>query len=316
MGDMALNLLLAFLLDCAVGDPAWFPHPVRGIGVSLRFLERATTAVFGRTKFSGMVSGALLVSGTAFVAWGSVKLAGLADPTAAWLAEIFWLWAGISARNLDDAASEVLDALERGDLTGARTALSMIVGRDTEGLDENEIRGAVVETVAENTVDGILSPIFYAAIGGAPALWAFKAVSTGDSMVGYRNPKYREFGWFCAKLDDFANYIPARLSLAFIASAAWLLGLNAVRSVSTALDDARKHDSPNAGIPEAAAAGALGVALGGPASYGGEIKRRPRIGSSHAPPPSPRAARASIRLMWVSAILFLAVAVWVRQFIA
>ncbi len=300
------NLCLAFILDAILGDPEWFPHPVRAVGICLNALERGTTAVLGRTKLAGVVAGVALVAGAVGAVAGSIALAELAGPAVAWGVQLFWLWAGISAGDLDKAASIPLRHLENGDIRAARRALANIVGRDTSNLDADAIRAAVVETVAENTVDGVLSPIFYAAIGGAPLLWAFKAISTGDSMVGYKNEKYRDFGWFSARLDDAANYIPARLSPLFIAIAAFLEGRYAVEACVQGYSLAKKHESPNAGFPEAAMAGALGVSVGGPAIYNGEIKQKPLLGLPNAPPPSMEDAKTSITLMWEASVLFLA----------
>jgi adenosylcobinamide-phosphate synthase len=272
-------------------------------------LERATTAVFGRSRFAGALAGTALVAGTAGFVWGSIVLAETAGATAGWLMEIFWLWAGISVRGLDDAASAVLRRLDAGDLDGAREALSMIVGRETADMDAAAIRRAVVETVAENTVDGAFSPIFYAVLGGAPLMWAFKAVSTGDSMVGYRNERYREFGWFFARLDDAANFIPARLSPIFISAAAWIMGVDVASALSTAARHAGKHESPNAGYPEAAMAGALRVSLGGAGVYHGVRVEKAVLGDAEAPSPDMRAAEESIGIMWVASILFMAAGV-------
>ena len=320
-------IYIAFFIDLVVGDPKWFPHPVRGIGWLIIFFEKVTVKLFGRNRFSGTVTGILVLVITVGVVWGSIFLANFAISDPAWqmkeispflaqylpknaniistIVTLFWLWAGFSARSLAKAGMGIFRELERGQLEQARKSLSMVVGRETKDLDEPGISRAAIETVAENSVDGILSPLFFAAIGGAPLLWAFKAVSTCDSMIGYKNEKYIRFGTFCAVLDDILNYIPARISRYLYPLAASLMGLNAEKCAEICERDAGIHPSPNSGIPEAAVAGALQVSLGGPAVYDGGRKGKEFFGREF-PAPERRHIRMSVKLMWLVSLLMLA----------
>ena len=302
--DHILDIYIAFLIDALIGDPRWFPHPVRWIGSTIRILEIITVKLFGRNRFSGTITGILTVLISAGFVYGTLYYANFANETTAWIVKIFWLWAGFSCRSLADSAEEVLKPLKSGNISEARKKLSMIVGRNTEELDETDISRATIETVSENSVDGIISPLLYAAIGGAPLLWAFKAISTCDSMVGYKNEKYIKFGTFCAKLDDVANYIPARLSLLIYTFSAWFGGYSASNAFKTARRDAKIHSSPNAGIPEAATAGALEVSLGGPATYGGVKHEKEFFGKEFDAPKTDDISK-SINLMWIVTVVML-----------
>jgi adenosylcobinamide-phosphate synthase len=193
---------------------------------------------------------------------------------------VFWIWTLIAIRDLDVEAARVLRRLEAGDLPGARAMLARIVGRDTARLEEPEILRAVLETLAENLSDAVVAPLFYLALGGPVGMAAYKAVNTLDSMVGYRNERYRLFGWASARADDAANYIPARLTAVLVWAAAWLLRCDARRSLRVTLRDARLQPSPNAGYPEAAVAGALGVRLGGANYYGGVASPKAHLGDA------------------------------------
>jgi adenosylcobinamide-phosphate synthase len=197
----------------------------------------------------------------------------------------------------------VFNALNEGDLNKARTSLSRIVGRDTANLDEREIVRATVETVAENIVDGIISPLFYALLGGAPLAMAYKAVNTLDSMVGYKNKRYIHFGRAAAKIDDAANYIPARLSVVFLVMAGWVSGHDPVKTWNIAIRDGRKNASPNSGIPEAAVAGALGVRLGGLNCYDSIAVQKPYIGddSNHL---NKLHIKEAIKIAYITSALF------------
>lgn len=291
-------IYIAFIIDVAVGDPHWFPHPVRGVGAVINVLESITVKLFGRNRFAGIVTGGGTVIISVLFVYYSIYFANIADETFGVVVNVFWLWAGISCRSLAKSADAVLQELKRGDICEARRALSMIVGRDTEDLTEEEIHKAVIETVSENSVDGIISPLFFAAVGGAPLLWAFKAVSTCDSMIGYKNERYIKFGTFSAKLDDAANYIPARLSVFLYMCAAWLGGYSPFGAYRIARRDAGIHSSPNSGIPEAAVSGALKVSLGGDSVYGG-VKHKKELFGKEFPPPTINDIAKSIDLMWI-----------------
>ncbi len=259
-------------LDLLIGDPQWFPHPVRGLGWLAVRLER-----FWRwTRLPPRAAGTLYWVSAVGVAGGLVWV------TLPWAA-VFWIWVLVAIRDLDVEAARVLRRLEAGDLAGARTMLARIVGRDTDGLGEPEVLRAVLETVAEGLNDGIVAPLFYLALGGPVGMAAYKAINTLDSMVGYRNERYRQFGWVAARMDDAVNYLPARLTAALVWLAAGVLRYDARRSVRVTLRDARRQPSPNAGYPEAAVAGALGVRLGGTNYYGGVGEAKEYLGDPVQP---------------------------------
>lgn len=319
-------IYLAFILDYMIGDPIWFPHPVRGVGWLIVFCEKITVKLFGRNRFAGAVTGVSVITLTVSVVWGSIFFAKFAfkDPIlqmtsispflAPLLPEnsniisvivtLLWLWTGLSARSLAAAGMDISNKLEKGDIQDTRKALALLVGRETRDLDETGINRATIETVAENSVDGIISPLFFAIVGGAPLMWAFKAVSTCDSMIGYKNEKYIRFGTFCARLDDIMNFIPARISYHLYPTAAFFLGLSAEKSYQIADRDAKIHPSPNSGIPEAAVAGALQVSLGGPAVYGGKLHEKEFFGKEF-PAPERKHIKMTVKLMWMITLLML-----------
>ncbi len=281
-------LALAFGLDLLIGDPAWMPHPVRWIGSAITGIERKlrrVTASPAGERLAGVVLVALIVLPAYGLTATVVDLLGSLTGAGAVLgmALVVLLAATtLATRELLRSAGRVIDAVRQGDLTDARTQVSMIVGRDTAKLDEQGVLRAAIETLAENLSDGIVAPLFYFAVGGLPLAMAYKAVNTLDSMVGYRNDRYRFFGWAAARLDDAANFIPARLSGLLIVCAVLLRGAprQAAQAWTVLLRDGRNHSSPNSGVPEAAMAGALGVLLGGPNSYGGVLVEKPYIGDA------------------------------------
>jgi adenosylcobinamide-phosphate synthase len=244
----------------------------------------------------------LLVLGVWLVGLLTVWIAAAIHPLAGIGVQAGMLFFCISARGLADAALTVGRALEHAGLAAGRQAVAMIVGREVDRLDETGVTRAAVETVAENLVDGVVSPIFYAAIGGAPLAVAYKMVNTLDSMIGYKNDRYRWFGRFAARLDDGANFIPARLSVPFIALATRLLGGRAGSVLTTAWRDGRAHASPNAGFPEAAFAGALGMWMGGANYYHGRLVEKPVIGQGLAEA-RPSHIRQACRLMGTTSLL-------------
>ncbi len=298
------HLLIAFLLDAVIGDPKWLPHPVKAIGFIISRAETVTRRFTGNGYVSGILTVTVTVGSSWFVVWLSLRLCAHLSPLLKAVVEITWLYLGIAARGLAEAGIKVYHALRRGSLSEARLYVGEIVGRDTDRLDEKGVSQAAIESVAENTVDGILSPLFFALLGGAPLLWAFKAVSTCDSMIGYKNERYLRFGSLGARLDDVANYIPARLCLLLFPAAAWLCRASPRSSWLVARRDRKNHASPNAGIPEAAMAGALKVRLGGPAWYGGELEEKPFFGFEFSDPGQAHISRAVV-IMWTVSILFL-----------
>ncbi|HHV62054.1 MAG TPA: cobalamin biosynthesis protein CobD [Firmicutes bacterium] len=276
-----LQVPAAYLVDLVIGDPPWMPHPVVGLGKLISFLERLARGL-ARTERQERVAGIFLAAFVVGVAglstWLLLYAAGYIINHLAYTLSAFLVSTTIALRGLAEAAQRVRRALDQGDLQEARLRLGEIVGRDTAGLPASEIIRATVETVAENTVDAVISPLFYAFLGGAPLAMAYRAVNTLDSMVGYRNIIYVNLGWASAKLDDIANYIPARIAGAALVAAAWLTGRDARKAWRIIRRDARKHPSPNGGIPESAVAGALGVRLGGVNYYQGVPSHRGYLG--------------------------------------
>lgn len=276
---------LAIVIDLVVGDPRSLPHPVVIIGHGISQLEqRWNQGSAKRRRLYGGLLTATIVLGTFSSAWLLLALLTWLHP---WLGGVAGLWllaTTLAIKGLVDAARAVAEPLSKGDLPAARQALGMIVGRDTQRLDEAEITRGTVETVAENTVDGITAPLFFALIGGAPLALAYKAVNTLDSMVGYKNQRYADFGFVSAKLDDVANWIPARLTTLCLWLAGLLLSVSGVLALrwrgalrGTCLD-APRHPSPNAGWPEAMVARLLGVRLGGTNFYQGVASHRATLG--------------------------------------
>ncbi len=280
-------LVCGFALDALFGDPYAMPHIIRLIGNLIAWTERVLRAIFPSTPKGERVAGAVLVAVVAGTSCGAsalaLWLAGLVSPSLAFVVESFVCYQMIAAKQLRIEAGRVYDALRNDGLAAARTAVSMIVGRDTAQLDEAGVTRAAVETVAENTSDGVVAPLLFMALGGAPAGVLYKAVNTMDSMVGYVNDRYRYFGTAAAKLDDVLNWIPARLTGALMCLVAPLVGLDGRGAWSIFLRDRLRHASPNSAHPEAACAGALGVQLAGPASYFGVLHDKPTIGDPTRP---------------------------------
>jgi adenosylcobinamide-phosphate synthase len=293
-------IALALLLDVLIGDPRWLPHPVRAIGSLIAFLDQRLNQ--GRYRRAKGIVAAVAVTGIVyglsfFVVYISYSLSSLFGV----IVEAVLIFTAIAAKSLQEAAWNVLIPLEQGDMEKARRELSMIVGRDTENLGESEIVRACVETVAENTSDGITAPLFYAFIGGAPLALFYRAVNTCDSMLGYKNNTYREFGWASARLDDVVNYVPARLTAMVMVL---VHGGRRMRHCFRVLfRDARKHPSPNSGWPEAAMAALLGVQLGGTNTYKGIVSHRPTIGDPLIPLKKDH-IRQAVRIMLVTVLSF------------
>jgi adenosylcobinamide-phosphate synthase len=275
-----LVLPAAFSLDLLVGDPLFLPHPVRWMGQAIELCEPRFRRVLKNEFLAGSLFAAFLI----VVCWGltalATHLAYHIHPVLGWGLQIVLIFFCLSARSLAAAAMRIHRLLKRGRVAAARRELSMIVGRDVDRYQADDIARATVETVAENFVDGVLSPLFFAVLGGAPLAMAFKMVNTLDSMVGYNNARYRLFGRAAARIDDTANYIPARLAVVIVGLAAWFLSgsKGAGRAMGTAWREGAHHSSPNAGYPEAAFAGALAIKLNGPNYYGGVLMDKPFIG--------------------------------------
>ncbi|HEX3032951.1 MAG TPA: adenosylcobinamide-phosphate synthase CbiB [Bacillota bacterium] len=308
---MLSNIYLAvsaYLLDLMVGDPPAIPHPVVMIGKTIDWLEkwlRSKVAPGVGLLFAGGLLTVITV-GTAYtVTWLAVMLLGRLAPWLGYAAGIWLISTTISTTSLYRAAKELFELLEAGNLEQARVKVGWIVGRDTQALDEGEITRATVETVAENIVDGIVAPLFYAVLGGAPLAMAYRAINTLDSMVGYRNERYQYFGRFSARLDDVANYIPARITGLLLLVAAAIKGLNWKAGLAAIRRDAPRHPSPNSGFPESAVAGSLGVQLGGLNYYGGIASHRALMGDKNREL-NREDIRQAWQLMYLTTMLFCA----------
>lgn len=281
---LPVTVLIGFILDQAIGDPRSWPHPVVGIGKGISILEGKLNLGSPEVRRrNGVLLTILIVGGSYLVTWGVIFLADLFHPILGSVISAYLIFTTIAGKSLLDAGQNVLVPLAKGDLNEARTQLSWLVSRDTTNLSEGEIARGTVETLAENFVDGILSPLFYAALGGAPLAMAFKAVSTLDSMVGYKNERYQEFGWFSARTDDWANYLPARLSVPILLLAGGLKGMSVRQAYRIWMRDASGHPSPNGGNPESVVAGLLGIRLGGINIYHGQTHHRAEMGDALHP---------------------------------
>lgn len=280
MSNMALTVIPAFFLDLLIGDPRGYPHPVKIMGWTIHRLELWTRKHFTALLLAGTATTLIVVAGTYIISRAILGWLAWIHPLAGTAGSILLIYTTISIRDLYQQSRPVLDHLQRGEKEMAKKSLSMIVGRDTQDLDRSGIVRATVETIAESMVDGIISPLFYACIGGAPLALAYKAINTLDSMIGHNDETYHRFGKFAARLDDIANWVPARLGGLIIALASSICGFSGKESLRTVWRDGQKHLSPNAGIPEAAVAGALGIQLGGPSFYEGVRIDKPLIGES------------------------------------
>ena len=305
-----LSVLAGFLIDCAVGDPAWLPHPVVLIGKAISLSEKGLRRIFPKTDrgafWAGLVMAILvpLVSAVVvfWILFGMWKL----SPWAYFAASAVMSWQCLAARCLMTEANKVVKALETEGLDAGRKQVSMLVGRDTERLSEEQVLKATVETVAENASDGVIAPMLYLILFGAVGGFFYKAINTMDSMVGYKNDRYLFFGRAAAKLDDAANFLPARLSALAMIVAAPLVRLDGKNAFRIWKRDRRKHASPNSAQTESVAAGALHVQLAGPASYFGTVVEKPTIGDGDRPVERKDVARAN-RLMYGAGVLALIV---------
>ncbi len=275
-----LQIIMASLLDQLWGDPRWLPHPVCFIGSMASGLEKFFRKTTLPLRLTGLITLLIMLSVSSGVVLLLIYAAACIHTGLATAVSIYILYTTIAARGLCQHSKAVFVALDGGDLAGARQKVGMIVGRETDQLSEEEVARAAVESVAESLVDGICAPLFYAFLGGPGAAMCYKAINTADSMFGYKNERYREFGWASARLDDVANFIPARLTALLIPLAAFLLRLDAKSSWRILLRDRENHASPNAGHSEAAVAGALGIQLGGANVYFGKVMTKPTIGEA------------------------------------
>jgi adenosylcobinamide-phosphate synthase len=272
-------IMAALVLDALAGDPRWLPHPVVLIGHAITWGEQRLHGEDSRSNFNnGLVLVVCVIALATGATWVVITLCGVFSAWIAAPAAVLIGWTTLAMRGLDDAAKDVELSLRVDDEGAARRAIPALAGRDPERLDRPGLIKATIESVAENFSDGVIAPMLYLFIGGPAAAIAYKAINTLDSMIGYRNERYLYFGRAAARIDDVANFVPARLSAFFIVATRIGSSERAGRALRTCCAEARKHASPNAGYPEAAMAGALGAQLGGNAIYGGEVEHRATLG--------------------------------------
>lgn len=308
------DLLIAAAIDVAVGDPRWLPHPVRGMGLAISCCDEQFHR-FCKSPMSLRIAGLCLAIGLPVVVYGigwfAIELAGSVSALFGQAVGIALASTTLAWRDLWDHAMAVTRELAGENIPEARQALGMIVGRDTASLSETEIVRAAVETIAESTADGVIAPLVYLTLGGAPLALAYKAINTLDSMIGHRDERYVDFGWASARLDDLANWIPARLTAGFMVITAGLATGQWERTIESwriLLRDGAKHPSPNSGRPEAAMAGALDVQLGGTNYYDGLLHEHPVMGDGTRML-TPGHIRYALRIMTMTTLLGLGLAV-------
>ena len=302
-------VLGGFVLDALFGDPAWLPHPVVYMGKAISELEKCLRPRLPKTPQGELLGGAIVAFClpvgtfllTGLVCWGAARL----HPLLGLAVQMFWCGQALAARGLVQESTNVYKELKKPDLPGARKAVSRIVGRDTAELTAEGVTKAAVETVAENASDGVIAPLLYMLIGGAPLALTYKAINTMDSMLGYKNEKYLYFGRVPAKLDDVANYIPSRLAALLWVAAAAFTHNDAKGAWKIWRRDRRRHASPNSAQTESACAGALGVQLAGPAWYFGQYYPKLTIGDALRPIEPEDILRAN-RMMYVASSFALA----------
>ena len=311
-------VLGGFVLDAIFGDPAWLPHPVVLMGKAITALEKRLRAQFPQTPQGELCGGAVLAAilpvGTFLITALVCRLAAALHPLAELAVQMFWCAQALAAKGLAQESRNVYKELQKQDLPAARKAVSRIVGRDTEALTAEGVTKAAVETVAENASDGVIAPLLYMLLGGAPLALTYKAINTMDSMLGYKNEKYLYFGRAAAKLDDVANYIPSRLAALLWIMAAAFTRNDAKGAWRIWRRDRRNHASPNSAQTESACAGALGVQLAGPAYYFGEYYPKPTIGDPLRPIEPEDILRAD-RMMYVASGFALAWGCAIRGFL-
>ena len=303
--ERAIALLAGLVLDALLGDPRWMPHPVVAMGRCITFMEKHLRRLLPKTPTGEKAGGAVLAVALPLLCGGLAALALLAagyiHPLLRIAVESWMCYQILATKCLAQAGAAVFAALAAGDINAARKAVGMVVGRDPSTLNESAIIRATVETIAENTSDGVIAPMFCFLLGGAPLAIAYKAVNTMDSLVGYKNEKYLNFGRFPARLDDAANWLPARLTgLLTVAGAAF--GFDAKNAFAMMRRDARLHLSPNSGFPEAACAGALGIQLGGDSVYFGRTVHKQTLGDARRLPEAADIKRATSLMIWCTFI--------------
>ncbi len=271
----------AFFMDLLIGDPHRWPHPVSLIGHSIMNMEKRIRQIFKGKHLLYIAGGILcfwIVGTTGLITWAIIRLTYDIHWVLGMIVEVWLVFTVFTTGNLKYSAHSVFMSLQADDLAKARLKLSYIVGRDTSRFDEKQITRVTIENVAENTVDGVIAPLFYLFIGGIPLAMAYKAINTLDSMVGYKNERYRELGFVSAKVDDVANLLPARISWLLFSLSAYFMGYSGKSALSVGWRDRYRHASPNRAWSEATVAGALGVQLGGPSNHDEKLVESPWIG--------------------------------------
>jgi adenosylcobinamide-phosphate synthase len=307
-------IIASYITDLIFGDPQWFVHPVRMMGRLISFFERM---LYGSARTSiqrlwGAVTTVSVIAISGMCAYVIIELATKLHPAVGKAAWIFLAYTTLATKDLVVHARAVWKMLAINDIEGARKKLSLIVGRDTQGLPEEDVIRTTLETVAESTTDGIVAPLFYLFLGGPVLAVMFKAVSTLDSMIGHKDERYLYFGWCAAKIDDIANFIPARIAGLLIPVAALFSGKDSAQSLRIMFRDGKKQDSPNSAISEAAMSGALGVRLGGTCSYSGRIVEHPYLGEQRRPI-SMSLIKEAIIISVIVSLLMLAVGILFKQ---
>lgn len=275
------QVAIAYIIDLAFGDPKKLPHPVVLIGRLITYLDNLVLSKDldrAKKKLAGAFVVILVVSLSAAATWGIIILSYMLDGRLGFVISVLLISTTVATRGLMDSAKDIAVSLDKGDLEEAKAKTAHIVGRDTRDMKRRDVVRATIESTSENAVDGVIAPLIYAMIGGAPLAMAYKAVNTLDSMIGYKNERYEDFGWAAAKLDDIANYIPARISVVILAMSAFLCRRDATNAVKIAIRDGRNHASLNSGYPEAAVAGAVGIRLGGTNYYAGVPRKSGFLG--------------------------------------
>lgn len=309
-------LISSYISDLIFGDPEGFPHPVRGMGKLINLLDKRLNKV--ETLWIGRIKGIVLLLVVVGISGGfaylAIRFAWKLNP---FLGGLVWVYLGYTTISIKDLFAKVRTILEKlvsNSLEQARLRLSQIVGRDTQDLSEERITKATIESIAENTNDGIVAPLFYLITGGPVLAIIYKAINTLDSMVGYKNERYIHFGWFSAKIDDVANFIPARITGILIVLSSFILKKNFGDSFRIMIRDGRKHPSPNSGVSEAAMAGALGIGLGGHCTYQGNLSQKPYLGEDRLPI-KPSLINDALRISFTSSFLMVLLGVLAKWII-
>lgn len=299
---VVLPFILGYILDLIIGDPAFIPHPIRGIGLLIDRTETFLRKENVDLKLKGLYLLIIVTSICYFSTFLLINIFGFFNIYARFVVTTFIIFQILATKSLFSETNKVYLALEVGDIDLAKKYLSYLVSRDCHEMKEEDIVTSTIETISENIVDGITAPMFYIALGGAPIGMFYKGVNTLDSMVGYKNDKYKDFGFFSAKFDDILNYIPARLTSVIIILATKILNMDYKNAWEILKRDKRNHSSPNSGFAEAPVAGALGIILGGKVSYFGEVFNKPTMGDDKRKPDI-KDIRDTHKIMFLTSLL-------------